>query len=398
MFTGIVREKGKILAKRQTEQGAEFEISCGQLLENLELGDSISVDGVCLTVSGRSPASFRVAVTPETLRRSNLDVRQEGEAVNLEPPARLTDFLSGHLVQGHVDDTARLASVRTEGNSKVLQLEAASEVLRYCVLKGSITINGVSLTISGLNSRFLAVTIIPHTLEVTNFGDLRPGDTMNVEIDVVSKYVESHVKGFLRNSTLLILSLLPVAALAGGFTPGPKTLLIYESLSGGRPNQLILRVARFRPDIFFEWESSVGQGTVHLHRRAVQSGQHFTVQQLFEGGVDTESDRVMTVWLSGRVYEELLQQGTKKIKLNGQSMRLRLVGERSYSVKVDQKDQQVTAIELSDDRDGNWMFLKDAGNPLLLQYRGRYFEQRLKLVSTNSTQDLRWTPTIPPVK
>lgn len=398
MFTGIVREKGKILAKRQTEQGAEFEIACRQLLESLNLGDSISVDGVCLTVSGRGQDSFRVEVTPETLRRSNLGAWEEGDAVNLEPPARLMDFLGGHLVQGHVDDTACLASVRPDGNSKVLCVEAPTEVLRYCVLKGSITINGVSLTISGLNARFLEVTIIPHTLEVTNFGDLKPGDKMNVEVDVVSKYVESHVRNFLRNSTLLVLLLLPVSALAGGFTPGPKTFLVYESESGGRQYQLLLRLARFRPDIFLEWESGVGQGTVHLHRRAVESGEHFTVQKLFEGGVDVESAKVMTLWLSRRIYEELLQRGKKKIKLNGLSVRLQLVGERSYSVKVDQKDQEVTAIEVSDDLNGNWMFLKDAGNPLLLRYQGRYFEQRLKLVSTNSTQNLRWTPTIPPVK
>lgn len=398
MFTGIVREKGEILATRQTDQGAEFEISCRELLETLRRGDSVSVDGVCLTVSERESHSFRVVVTPETLRKSNLGARGVGDAVNLEPPARLMDFLGGHLVQGHVDDTAHLISLRTDGNSKILRLQAAPELLRYCVLKGSITINGVSLTISGLNSHYLEVTIIPHTLKVTNFSDLRAGSEVNIEVDVVSKYVESHVRGLLKNATLLFLLFLPATLVAEPFTPGPKTLLIYENESGRHQYPLVLKLARFRPDIFLEWESGVGQGTLHMYRRAVESGEHFTVQQLFEGGVDMESSKVMTLWLSRRIYNDLLQRGVAKIKMNGLGMRLRLVGERSYLIKVDGEEKDVAAIKVRDSRKGNWIFLKNLGNPLLLQYQGRYFAQRLKLVFTNSDQKLRWTPSIPPIK
>jgi riboflavin synthase len=193
MFTGIVREMGEILELKEAEGGAVFRFSCGNLLEDLGLGSSISVDGVCLTVAQKYENSVTVEATPETLRRSNLGRRKVGDKLNLEPALRSFDFLGGHLVQGHVDGTGVVESIQDEGNSWIYRISLPEDVERYCVIKGSITLNGISLTISGLGEGFMEVTIIPHTFEVTNMSDLEPGDTVNLEADVISKYVESHV-------------------------------------------------------------------------------------------------------------------------------------------------------------------------------------------------------------
>jgi riboflavin synthase len=168
--------------------------SCGEILDDLELGHSVSVDGVCLTVAGKFHNSVSVEATPETLRKSNLGSRRVGDQLNLEPALRSFDFLGGHLVQGHVDATGTVESIRTEGNSWVFRISVPPEVARYCVKKGSVTLNGISLTISGLEEEYFEVTIIPHTMEVTNMSDLKPGASVNLEADVISKYVESHVK------------------------------------------------------------------------------------------------------------------------------------------------------------------------------------------------------------
>ena len=193
MFTGIVREMGEILEVTESESGAVFRFTCGSLLEDLSLGHSISVDGVCLTVTGKFEDSVTVEATPETLRRSNLGLRKVGNHLNLEPALRSFDFLGGHLVQGHVDGTGAVESIRVDGNSSVFRVSLPPEVERYCVMKGSVTLNGISLTVSALGEGFMEVTIIPHTLEVTNMSELETGDTVNLEADVISKYVESHV-------------------------------------------------------------------------------------------------------------------------------------------------------------------------------------------------------------
>lgn len=193
MFTGIVRGMGKILELRESEAGAVLRFSCGEILKDLELGHSISVDGVCLTVVEKYEDSVSVEATPETLRKSNLGTRRVGDLLNLEPALRSFDFLGGHLVQGHVDGTGTVDSIRSEGNSWVFRVTLPQEVARYCVMKGSVTLNGISLTISGLGEGYFEVTIIPHTMEVTNMSCLKPGATVNLEADVISKYVESHV-------------------------------------------------------------------------------------------------------------------------------------------------------------------------------------------------------------
>ena len=202
MFTGIVREVGKILEKQLSDEGAVFRLGCSaELYGELKIGHSISIDGVCLTVSQKFPGAFEVEATPETLRLTNLGRRQPSDRVNLEPAAKWFDFIGGHLVQGHADGTGRVTSRNPEGNSWIFGIEAPQNILEHCVLKGSIAVNGVSLTLSGLNSNSFEVTIIPHTLEVTNFRLLEVGDRVNLEADLISKYVEQHVDRITRNPT-----------------------------------------------------------------------------------------------------------------------------------------------------------------------------------------------------
>lgn len=193
MFTGIVREQGVILSVDHSTEGSVIAVGSSRLAPELESGHSISIDGVCLTVTEFNSNSFAVEATPETVRLSNLNSRKIGDRVNLEPSLRLSDFLGGHLVQGHVDGVGRIRLIRTEGNSRIFGMEVPDSVFRFCVYKGSITVNGVSLTISALNSKVVEVTIIPHTFAVTNFSWLRVGDAVNLEADVISKYVASHV-------------------------------------------------------------------------------------------------------------------------------------------------------------------------------------------------------------
>jgi riboflavin synthase len=196
MFTGIVRETGEIIDKRDSSEGSTFRFRCGDVFPLLGLGSSISVDGVCLTVTQKGENWVEVDATPETLRRSNLGGRRVGDRLNLEPSLQLSDFLGGHLVQGHVDATGEVVAIRPEGNSVIFGIRTPEEVMRYCVFKGSVTLNGISLTISDLCADYFEVAIIPHTLDVTNMSELKVGDVVNLEADVISKYVESHVQRY----------------------------------------------------------------------------------------------------------------------------------------------------------------------------------------------------------
>lgn len=197
MFTGIVRETGEIVEQRVSDDGVTFRFRCGSLYDSLRSGHSISVDGVCLTVTQKGSDWVEVDATPETLKRSKLGRREVGDQLNLEPSLQLSDFLGGHLVQGHVDATGEVVSIRPEGNSVIFRVSVPEPVRRYCVLKGSITLDGISLTISDLGPDYVEVTIIPHTLDVTNMSGLKVGDLVNLEADVISKYVESHVQRWL---------------------------------------------------------------------------------------------------------------------------------------------------------------------------------------------------------
>jgi riboflavin synthase len=186
MFTGIVRERGRVASTQQESDGLRFEIDAPATASQLGIGDSVSVSGACLTATAVSNGSFSATAVPETLSRTTLGRLQTGDEINLEPALHAGDPLGGHFVQGHVDAVGRIASI---AEARVW-VEATPEILRYCVEKGSITVDGVSLTIAGLRDDAFEVALIPHTLEVTTLGALRPGDEVNLEVDVLAKYVE----------------------------------------------------------------------------------------------------------------------------------------------------------------------------------------------------------------
>jgi len=189
MFTGLVSELGVVSGIERDEQGAVLRVSAA-LSDELGEGDSVAVNGVCLTATETSPGSFAAQAMRETLTRSALASLEVGSRVNLELPLRAGDRLGGHVVQGHVDGTATVRAIRGEGFSRVLELEAAPELLRYLVLKGSVALDGVSLTVSALEDDGFSVSLIPETLARTTLGELREGDLVNVEVDVLAKHLE----------------------------------------------------------------------------------------------------------------------------------------------------------------------------------------------------------------
>jgi riboflavin synthase len=186
MFTGIIEELGTVV-----EPGSRLRIRCSTVLGDLTAGASIAVNGVCLTAIGLAPDSFGADLSPETLRRSNLGDLIEGSRVNLERPVTPTTRLSGHIVQGHVDATGSLESSEELGGGNYwLKVRIPVELDRYLVEKGSITIDGISLTIASLKDGLVGVTIIPHTFQSTSLGSARPGARLNIEVDVIAKHVE----------------------------------------------------------------------------------------------------------------------------------------------------------------------------------------------------------------
>ncbi len=399
MFTGIVIEQGEIVQVERSERGAVFSIRCRKLAEEFRVGDSVSVDGCCLTVVDATAAAFRVEATPETLRLTNLQGRQTGDFVNLEPAARITDFLGGHLVQGHVDGRGETLSIRPEGNSWVFRFSAPESVLRYCALKGSVTVNGVSLTISGLGADYFEVTIIPHTMEVTNFATLKPGDAVNLEADVISKYVESHVKRLMGAlGGFLIFLLFHGLAPAADLRLGAQTVLVYENANRLETSQFVVRLARYRPDVVLEWESARDQGTVHLFREAVEEGRGFTLTQLFEVGVDRESTETMTLLLSDALFADLSRSRFAKLKLNRIPAKMELEGRENFAVRVDQREVEVPALRVRDNRGGEWLFLESADTPLLLRFKSIHFTQRLLSLSLSERPALRWIKKLPPIR
>ncbi len=190
MFTGIVEEVGAVAEVRH----GGLVIRASTVLEGLELGDSVSVNGACLTATGLGPGSFSVDVVPETLRRTNLGALSEGSPVNLERGVRAGARLDGHIVQGHVDGTGRIESIRGDGDAMMVSIEADPSIVRYVVEKGFIAVDGVSLTIVGCDEERFSVTIIPHTRERTILGEREPGDEVNIEVDILAKYVERLIR------------------------------------------------------------------------------------------------------------------------------------------------------------------------------------------------------------
>ena len=189
MFTGLVQDLGEITALDTTGDGVTLRVRTA-LASDIAEGDSIAVDGVCLTATAIADGGFRAEAMHETLQRSSLGALRPGARVNLELPLRATDRLGGHIVQGHVDGLGEVRAVATDGFARIVTIGAPPALLRYVIEKGSIAIGGVSLTVIGVGEDWLSVSLIPETLERTTLGTAAPGAPVNLEVDVVAKYVE----------------------------------------------------------------------------------------------------------------------------------------------------------------------------------------------------------------
>lgn len=194
MFTGIVEEIGVVRHIEPTASGTRLEIACSRVMERLEVDDSIAVAGTCLTVVARDDRSFASDVVPETLARTNLGTLTRGSRVNLERAATPSTALGGHFVQGHIDATTRLLKREVEGEGGRLRFALPKDLGRYVVQKGFITVDGVSLTVARLGKTFFDIALIPHTATHTTLGALRVGEHVNLEVDVLAKYVERIVR------------------------------------------------------------------------------------------------------------------------------------------------------------------------------------------------------------
>ena len=190
MFTGIVEELGSVHSIVERGDNARIVISARVVTEGTNHGDSISVNGVCLTALDIDENSFAADVSKETLARSTLGSLKPGAPVNLERAVTPTTRLGGHIVQGHVDARGQFAGVEDHGESWTIKIAYPKEIARYLVFKGSVAVEGISLTIAGLTDDYFEVAIIPKTWEVTNLSRLKPGDDVNLEVDVIAKYVE----------------------------------------------------------------------------------------------------------------------------------------------------------------------------------------------------------------
>jgi riboflavin synthase len=190
VFTGIVRELGRVVSAETSGGGLALVVEAPETVAALDTGDSISVNGVCLTVQDVGDGRVSLHAVPETLARSTFGDLAAGDTVNVEPAIHAGEPLGGHYVQGHVDAVGRIQSVEAEGDGLRVFVEAPPDVLRYLVEKGSVTVDGVSLTVAELSEDAFAVALVPHTLEATTLSALQPGRKVNLEVDVLAKYVE----------------------------------------------------------------------------------------------------------------------------------------------------------------------------------------------------------------
>lgn len=194
MFTGLIEEIGKVESVISSFKSARINIKASKVLINTKLGDSISTNGVCLTVTTFSRDSFSVDVMAETMEKSSLSSLRPGDLVNLERALKVGDRLGGHLVSGHIDGTGTIESYEKEDNAVWLTIASEPHILRYIIPKGSIAIDGVSLTVAYIDELVMKVSIIPHTKEVTTLVRKKPGDTVNLECDMIGKYIEKLFK------------------------------------------------------------------------------------------------------------------------------------------------------------------------------------------------------------
>lgn len=195
MFTGIVRERGRITAVGGGEEGVQLELEAPETASQVGIGDSVSIDGCCLTVTAVRDRRLTFDAVPETLARTALGSLEPGKAVNLEAALRAGDPLGGHYVLGHVDGVAIVRSIELEGDGRRIWIDVPVELRRYLVEKGSVALQGVSLTVAEMDEKGFAVALIPHTLVETTLGGLSAGDRVNLEADVLAKYVERLLPG-----------------------------------------------------------------------------------------------------------------------------------------------------------------------------------------------------------
>lgn len=190
MFTGIIEEIGKIKSITRGSRSVALEVQAKKVLEDTKVGDSIATNGVCLTVTSLTGAGFRADVMPETMRRSNLGTLKPGDRVNLERALCLSSRLGGHIVAGHVDGTGRITDIQRDDIAVWITISADAQLLRYMIEKGSITVDGVSLTIAYVDESAFRVSVIPHTQEETTLTGKHTGDIVNLENDMIARYVE----------------------------------------------------------------------------------------------------------------------------------------------------------------------------------------------------------------
>ncbi len=195
MFTGLIQDVGTVESVERTADGARFHVST-QLVSELGLGDSIAVNGCCLTATATENGQFETEAMNQTLSLIALEGLEQGGRVNLELAMKASDRLGGHIVQGHVDGVGTVVSAEDDGFARRLRVELPAQLLRYVIDRGSITLSGVSLTVADLGDSWAEVSLIPETLERTNLGEVGPGSKLNVECDVVAKYVERLVSPF----------------------------------------------------------------------------------------------------------------------------------------------------------------------------------------------------------
>ena len=186
MFTGIIEEVGRL----KSLDGGRIEISCEKILSDMKIGDSISTNGICLTVTDFAKNFFAADVMPETFRRTSLNELNAGGVVNLERALKLGDRLGGHIVSGHIDGTGKILSMHAEGNAIFIEVQAENFLLKQIAAKGSVALDGISLTVVNATSENFSVSMIPHTREVTNFKFKRVGSLVNIETDILAKYID----------------------------------------------------------------------------------------------------------------------------------------------------------------------------------------------------------------
>ena len=190
MFTGIVEELGEVKNIQRRSKAIILTIKAEKVLEDIQLGDSIATNGVCLTVTDFNDRQFEVDVTPETMRKSSLGNLSIKDQVNLERALKLSDRLGGHLVSGHIDGTGKISAKRQEDNAVLITITPKPELLKYIIAEGSITVDGISLTVAQLDDNSFTVSIIPHTNQITTLSHKKVGDVVNLETDMIGKYVE----------------------------------------------------------------------------------------------------------------------------------------------------------------------------------------------------------------